>query len=231
LIRESKARPGTYAISLVIQDGRVEHHTLAPRNGAYTLNNKPMSRACSTLEDVVDHLTFTEESLSCTLRPNQSRQVIGNPGYQFAEDDQNLGGRPLVPNSGYQFSGPGVANPTLVGEEEESFYSDKPSNIPVDRDGYSNVPRDMDGSYMDLDDDADDASGYAPPLPTKGSGADADTTAAAAAAAPPRPPKSGAPAIPPKAESAAPPRPPKSEAPPRPPKSVGGFDPRLSFQA
>jgi hypothetical protein len=58
LIRESKARPGTYAISLVglglhacsdadlmcmclgqvIPDGRIEHHNLVPKNGTFMLD-------------------------------------------------------------------------------------------------------------------------------------------------------------------------------------------------
>jgi hypothetical protein len=159
LVRESKARPGTFAISLVIHDGRVEHHTLAPRNGTYLLNNKPMARACATLEDVVDHLTFTEESLSCTLRPRDPRQVVANPGYQFsATVDRN--GRPLVPNAGYEFA---AANPLLFSgmEEPDSLYTALPSNRPADR-GYVYADHDAPAlppksSYMEIGPDSDEA--------------------------------------------------------------------------
>eukprot|EP00055_Hartaetosiga_balthica_P014317 m.77962 g.77962 ORF g.77962 m.77962 type:complete len:2863 (-) comp8558_c0_seq1:272-8860(-) len=80
LIRESKAREGTYAISLVIEDGRVEHHALRMENGAFILNEKKMSMECLTLDEVVNHLGYNAESMSRTLAVDESA-IPGMEGF------------------------------------------------------------------------------------------------------------------------------------------------------
>ena len=116
LVRESKARPGTYAVSLVIDDGRVEHHTLRHNGSEFVLNDLPLSRRCDTMSDVINHLGTNEESMSCPLRLQRDEappaeipgmEGFSNPNYtqQGAADggyDPITAPRGVVANPGYQ---------------------------------------------------------------------------------------------------------------------------------
>jgi len=68
LIRESESKPGNYAVSVVISSRDVEHHVLIRgADGSFLLNDKPMSRRCPELSDVVQHLSSNRESMTTTL--------------------------------------------------------------------------------------------------------------------------------------------------------------------
>lgn len=109
LVRESKARKGTFAISLVIDDGRVEHHSLRYDQGCFLLNEAPLSALCSTLPQVVSHLSVYREAMSRTLVLEDPEDdgtygnvefpepivAFSNPGYarEFGDRSENLAGQ------------------------------------------------------------------------------------------------------------------------------------------
>lgn len=117
LVRESKARKGTYAISLVIDDGRVEHHSLRPENGAYLLNEAPLKAACTTLEEVVAHLQQHAETMTRTLRGGDAAGYSGirNPGYTGSRFSQETGyaDLPVGPDGPVQVNLPPARPPTM----------------------------------------------------------------------------------------------------------------------
>ncbi len=65
LVRESK---GNFALSMVIDDGRMEHHVLKSSNGSFYLNESRLPAHCNSLETVVEHLYDNLESMSCKLK-------------------------------------------------------------------------------------------------------------------------------------------------------------------
>jgi len=195
LVRESKARKGTYAISLVIDDGRVEHHSLRPEHGSYLLNETPLSSTCPSLETVIEHLQSHKESMSRTLRPTGPAPYRGviNPGY--------LSGRNSM--------------------SSESGYSDLPVNLdgPVAVDLPPARPPKMNPGYVD----SADAPPRPPKLNESFRGGRSSMASTAILEddtfdAPPRPPKIGS-----SFRGAPQGREEGADAPPRPPKLSSSF--------
>ncbi|EGD80478.1 p75 neurotrophin receptor b [Salpingoeca rosetta] len=143
LVRESKARPGTYAISLVIDDGRVEHHSLRHNGSEFVLNDIPLSVRCNTVSEVINHLATNEESMSCPLRLQQNNEPVpevpgmegfSNPNYTREGPASSSGGydpltapRGVVANPGYQDLPPkpthlvgGAADASTVDDDEDA---------------------------------------------------------------------------------------------------------------
>lgn len=70
LVRASTTCDG-YAISLLLEDGRVEHHKLAvDTDGVFMLNDNYMSISARTVPEAVEHLYDSRETLSQPLSRN-----------------------------------------------------------------------------------------------------------------------------------------------------------------
>jgi hypothetical protein len=148
LIRESKAREGTYAISLVIDDGRVEHHSLRMKDGAFILNEKPMSAECLTLDQVVAHLGSYKEDMTRTLASDES-SIPGMDGFvnpNFPRAYENVSTyssltpeapRTIVSNPGYSDSFVDSSYDHIA--VQDGPVDDAPSRPPKPQ-AYSNLP-------------------------------------------------------------------------------------------
>lgn len=83
LVRASQAS-GCFVLSLKIGEGEYEHHRVQQVGNTFTLNGKALSVPCSTIYEVLDHLSSNPEGISCCLA-----HMAGNTyGVKKGEDDQ-----------------------------------------------------------------------------------------------------------------------------------------------
>ena len=69
----AKGQGGTFAVSLVCGE-KIEHHTLAKTGAGYVLNGAALAKKCTTIGDVVGHLSTSKESMTRCLG-----QAVKNP--------------------------------------------------------------------------------------------------------------------------------------------------------
>jgi hypothetical protein len=50
-----------------IAEGEYEHHRIQQVGNTFTLNGKPLSRPCPTINDVLDHLSQNPDGISCCI--------------------------------------------------------------------------------------------------------------------------------------------------------------------
>eukprot|EP00049_Salpingoeca_infusionum_P005502 m.92811 g.92811 ORF g.92811 m.92811 type:complete len:2840 (+) comp12991_c0_seq1:76-8595(+) len=131
LVRESKTRPGDYAVSLVLSGGRFEHHVLRQNaHGVFVINDQPTTVPCRTLPELVTHLQQNEECMSIKLKPDAPAPFAApaipsvvpssftNPGYA------SQGPARLEVNPGYQepADGPPPPRPPKTGGDRVDFF-------------------------------------------------------------------------------------------------------------
>ena len=73
LVRAKGAQDGAFAVSLVCGE-RIEHHTLAKTSAGYTLNGAAPAKKCTTIGDIIEHLSASKESMTRCLG-----QAVKNP--------------------------------------------------------------------------------------------------------------------------------------------------------
>ena len=73
LVRAKGGQDGTFSVSLVC-GSRVEHHVLAKTGAGYTLNGTAPAKRCTTIADIIEHLSANKESMTRCLG-----QAVKNP--------------------------------------------------------------------------------------------------------------------------------------------------------
>ena len=73
LVRAKGGQDGTFSVSLV-SGSRVEHHALAKTGAGYTLNGTAPAKRCTTIADIIEHLSANKESMTRCLG-----QAVKNP--------------------------------------------------------------------------------------------------------------------------------------------------------
>ena len=73
LVREQGVQDGSFAVSLVC-GSRVEHHVLAKTGTGYTLNGTAPAKKCTTIGDIIAHLSANKENMARCLG-----QAVKNP--------------------------------------------------------------------------------------------------------------------------------------------------------